>query len=95
MSGKGFWTVQLRYKNCGKCPACRNDADEKPHGPYALLRRRNPDDAGRGGKQDELYLGTFIPDDEQLVKINELYSGPDVPTRKEVRRALGDGFSYE
>jgi hypothetical protein len=54
------------------------------------LRRRNPEDAGRGGKQDDVYLGTFIPTSAQLEIINQKFSGPDVPSKIDIRRALGD-----
>lgn len=89
MAGKGKWTLQSSYRNCGNCPQCKVDSSVKPHGPYVQLRRRNPLEANRQGKQDYVYLGKIEVTTAQLQMINAAYSGPDVPTGKEVKELIG------
>lgn len=88
MSRSGRWSQQIVFKNCGSegcLQGCAEDAASKPHGPYANLRRRNPDITGQ---QDNVYLGKVPLTEDQVAVINEVFIGPDVPTKKEVYSAL-------
>ncbi|MBW1983958.1 MAG: hypothetical protein JRI53_04500 [Deltaproteobacteria bacterium] len=89
MAGLGHWTQQITYRNCGNCPTCRKSKEDRPHGPYSQLRRRNPLAANRGGKQDHVYLGRVELTEAQINFVNERFNGPEVPTREEVFKALG------
>ena len=89
MAGKGRWSLQFTHRNCGRCKACMGNPGSRPHGPYVHLRRRNPADSGRKGKQDTLYLGRIDMTGEQLAIINRRFTGPDVPTREEVLGVIG------
>lgn len=84
MSKSGHWSQQVVFKNCGKktcLQGCPLNAETKPHGPYAQIRRRNPDDSD---KQDLVYLGKRPLTYAQLEIINEVFRGPSVPTKTEV-----------
>lgn len=84
MAGSGRWSLQLARRNCGRCRVCMDDPQNRPHGPYAYLRRRNPADSGRKGKQDGVYLGRVELNEGQLALINERFLGPVVPSREEI-----------
>lgn len=89
MPSSGRWSQQIGYKNCGKklcLQGCADDPGAKPHGPYASLRRRNPDDTGQ---QDSVYLGKDYLSDDQLDLINQIFAGPQQPTKTEILHALG------
>jgi hypothetical protein len=84
MSGSGRWSQQIVFKNCGKeyCQqGCSLNRETKPHGPYAKISRRNPDQIYR---HDEVYLGKLPLSVEQLEIINEAFLGPSVPTKAEI-----------
>jgi hypothetical protein len=81
MAGKGQWTVQISYRNCGSCKQCNNNPDARPHGPYYQLRRRNPED---WSVQDSIYLGRHELSEGQLLIINKKFSGPATPDREEI-----------
>ena len=91
MSRSGYWSQQVVYKNCGNescLQGCAENAATKPHGPYANLRRRNPDIAGQ---QDNVYLGKDPLSDEQVAVVNRAFFGPDIPSKKEILSVL-EGF---
>ncbi len=81
MAGKGQWTIQEIYRNCGACKQCKNDTQAKPHGPYYHLRRRNPEDYNQ---QDTIYLGKQLLSEGQLLIINNKFLGPDVPHKYDI-----------
>ena len=84
MSKSGRWSQQVVFKNCGKktcLQGCPLNKETKPHGPYAQIRRRNPDEIG---KQDLVYLGKRPLTAVQLEMVNEVFRGPSVPTKTEV-----------
>lgn len=81
MSGKGRWTLQETYRNCGLCRQCLADPDGRPHGPYYQLRRRNP---ANYNVQDSIYLGRMKLSEGHLLIINKKFSGPSVPDKSEV-----------
>jgi hypothetical protein len=88
MANSGRWSQQKVYKNCGnnRCQrGCAEDSAAKPHGPYAQLRRRNPDNTNQ---QDSVYLGKQILSQEALAFINENFTSASVPTREEIVLAL-------
>lgn len=89
MPSTGRWSQQIGNKNCGKktcLQGCADDPSAKPHGPYASLRRRNPDDSGQ---QDRVYLGKDRLSADQLNTVNQIFLGPHVPTKSELLRAIG------
>ena len=88
MTNSGRWSHQQVYKNCGnsRCQrGCAEDSTAKPHGPYAQLRRRNPDDTNQ---QDSVYLGKLVLSDVALAFINKNFTSAAVPTREEIVLAL-------
>ena len=89
MPSKGRWSQQIGFTNCGNktcLQGCAEDPSAKPHGPYASLRRRNPDDTSQ---QDRVYLGKDHLSDDQLSIVNQLFLGPAIPTKSEILQALG------
>lgn len=87
MSKSGRWSQQVEFRNCGKeyCQqGCVLNSETKPHGPYASLRRRNPD----SGDQERVYLGKKPLTAIQLAIINKTFTGPVAPTKEMVRSVL-------
>ncbi len=87
MSKSGRWSQQVEFRNCGKesCQqGCVLNSETKPHGPYASLRRRNPDT----GNQERVYLGKKPLTRIQLAIINETLTGPVAPTKEAVHFVL-------
>lgn len=83
MAGEGKWTLQERMRRCGGprlCRACAADAAARPHGPYYTLRRRHPET----GEQEAVYIGTTPVPVHVLAIVNEIFDGPDAPTKEEV-----------
>jgi len=81
MAGKGMWTLQEVYRNCGTCKQCKDDPQARPHGPYYQLRRRNPEDYNQ---QDTVYLGRQRLSEGQLLIINSKFHGPTVPKKYDI-----------
>lgn len=81
MAGKGLWTIQEVYRNCGACRQCKEDPKARPHGPYYQLRRRNPENYNQ---QDTVYLGKQELSEGQLLIINNKFTGSEVPQRYDV-----------
>lgn len=76
---KGFWYINAQWRRCTgqrQCAICRLDAEAKPHGPYFLLRRRDP----QTGEQQRIYVGRDKPSEELLETINasDCRDPPDV-----------------
>lgn len=88
MAGRGKWTVQQARRNCHNCPICNEDPEALPHGPYNQLRRRNPNDAVRGGQQDSVYMGRVEITEEDLKVINREFLGAQVPTKEAILAAI-------
>lgn len=89
MPSSGRWSQQIGNNNCGNktcLQGCADDPSAKPHGPYASLRRRNPDDTAL---QDRVYLGKDHLSDDQLDIVNQVFLGPHKPTKTEILRAVG------
>lgn len=82
MSGLGKWSIQTKWKRCGKrrCSACAANPKRAPHGPYYELRRRHPET----GRQQAVYLGSNIVSDDDMKLINQTFRGEDPPSRTEV-----------
>lgn len=83
MSGSGRWSQQVTFRNCGKesCQqGCALNSAAKPHGPYAILRRRSPET----GDQEHVYLGKVALTAEQLALVNQELAGPVAPEKGQV-----------
>lgn len=82
MPGKGHWLVFKRMQRCTnpRCLQCK-DTTARPHGPYYWLQRRDPEN---WRIKQRVYIGRQEIDDEDLNRINSLFSGIGKPTKEEV-----------
>jgi hypothetical protein len=88
MSGSGRWSQQITFRNCGNSSClqgCALNKEAKPHGPYAVLRRRSPET----GEQEHVYLGKAPLTGEQLTLVNQKFSGPGVPEKGQIFDLVG------
>ena len=87
MSGSGRWSQQIEFRNCGnsRClQGCVESQSTKPHGPYATLRRRNPE----SGEQERVYLGKAPLTEDQLQIVNIKFLGPDAPKKEQLLKTI-------
>ena len=86
MPGKGNWSQQEKRKRCTGpriCKACAFHPEIAPHGPYYELRRRNP----VSSDQESVYLGRLMLSDDQLARVNELFTDARIPDKEEIIHA--------